>query len=818
MATNTLQAKLGGKVRGGKFLAVPKPLASDPTIDAIAENLEQLTGMRGTGGRRAVLWGELEALGIANLNGGNAQLGAGFGTGDTSGGGGGGITPPDVEAPTQPQNVSGYGGFGIAVITWDMPSYVGHSYAEIFQSKDNVFANATRIGTTPADIYTTPIEMDGAYYFWVRFVNVKGDFGPISSTNGLYIASVPDPDYLLGLIRQEIPDLDNYVTADDLSSYAKREALVDFVDVNLLDRLETMLAEASLETNVTINEQVTELKVDGATLRATIQNEYRTAVSTDQAIAAAVQTVKSEIEDPDGSSLAAQIKSQYVTTTTFTKAEAQLRQDLTSGIDGVKSTLTNDYYTSAQTDHAISQSSQTLTSAIDGVSSNLTNNYLTKTKTNEAISQAKNELQSTIDNLDSTLSTTFYTKTKTDEQISQAISQLDTKLQSNIDGLSSSLTTHYYTKSETEGEVTSAVGALETKLSSSIGHAQDAANAAQGTANSVKSDLSNNYYTKTQTNGQITTAVSHSEQTLQSSINGVNSKVSQVASAQASTDGKFEALWGVKASAGDLTASVGLVAKHQGGTDINDAYFYVHNADFQVTYDDGNGNKAVPIFGTVTHEGKKYLAINTASIKVANIQDLVAGDIMATGVVQGATLRGQHLITPTINSVNHPFYVTETGTATMKNATVHGHIDAISGTLDHVTINDTCTIKGKLKANQIDGDIAKAYAVSIPHKTGEKNPFWVYTLNIPSSEYDREVQYPVFAYVSLSSTVEYYLNGSKIHTELTGSLGGLSTPFFTRLSRNRTHKIQAKMIPSAQDLGAGVTIVQSRAAAMAFMN
>ncbi|WP_425636120.1 hypothetical protein [Vibrio owensii] len=674
MATKTLQGVLGAK-KPGRFTSIPQPTASDPTIDAIAENLEQLTGMRGHGSKKAVLWQDLEALGIANLNGGNATLGKGFGvgSGDTSGGDSGGGQTPTVEKPTQPQNVKGYGGFGVATLTWDMPTYFGHSYAEIFQSKDNVFAHATRIGTTPADIYATPIDMDGAFYFWVRFVNAVGDTGPIHDTSGVYIQSVPDPDYLLGLIRQELPDLSDYVVTDDLGIYAKRDELVDFVDVDLLDRLQTLLAEASLETNVTIDEQVSELKVDGATLRATIKNEYYTAVSTDQAIAAAVQTVKSEIEDPNGNSLAAQIKSQYVTTTTFNQAEAQLRQELTSAINGVNATLTNDYYTSAETDHAISQSAQTLTSAIDGVSANLSNNYLTTVKTNEAIAQAKNELQSSIDNLDSTLTSTFYTKAQTEGKISTAISQLDTKLQSNIDDLSSSLTTNYYTKTQTDGAISTSASQLTTSLTSSINAAKKDVEGQIGQTNSslssLTSSLNNNYYTKTQTDGQVSSAVATAQSTLQSSINGVSASVSTLSNTVANNKGEFEALWGVKTSVGNLQASIGLVA-NKSGAGIEDATFYVNNANFQVTFTDGDTLKNVPVFGTVLYNGKRYLSINTASIKVANIKDLVAGQIVADSIVASSEIQTPLLRSPQINQAGSNFHVTEAGHVEMRSCAI----------------------------------------------------------------------------------------------------------------------------------------------------
>ncbi|BDN34592.1 putative tail component of prophage [Escherichia coli DEC12B] len=41
-------------------------------------------------------------------------------------------------------------------------------------------------------------------------------------------------------------------------------------------------------------------------------------------------------------------------------------------------------------------------------------------------------------------------------------------------------------------------------------------------------------------------------------------------------------------------------------------------------------------------------------------------------------------------------------------------MNANSGTLNNVTINENCQIKGKLSANQIEGDIVKTVSKSFP--------------------------------------------------------------------------------------------------------
>lgn len=57
MAVRTLQ---GGKKLKGKFQSIPHKKGSDAVMDAVADNLEQLIGMRGEGGKKAVLLGRYE--------------------------------------------------------------------------------------------------------------------------------------------------------------------------------------------------------------------------------------------------------------------------------------------------------------------------------------------------------------------------------------------------------------------------------------------------------------------------------------------------------------------------------------------------------------------------------------------------------------------------------------------------------------------------------------------------------------------------------------------------------------------------------------
>ncbi|EKD3710046.1 host specificity protein J, partial [Escherichia coli] len=76
----------------------------------------------------------------------------------------------------------------------------------------------------------------------------------------------------------------------------------------------------------------------------------------------------------------------------------------------------------------------------------------------------------------------------------------------------------------------------------------------------------------------------------------------------------------------------------------------------------------------------------------------------------------KRLTAPTITSGGNPpaFSLTPDGKLTAKNADISGSVNANAGTLNNVTINENCQIKGKLSANQIEGDIVKTVGKAFP--------------------------------------------------------------------------------------------------------
>ncbi|EPV7940375.1 phage tail tip protein, partial [Escherichia coli] len=103
----------------------------------------------------------------------------------------------------------------------------------------------------------------------------------------------------------------------------------------------------------------------------------------------------------------------------------------------------------------------------------------------------------------------------------------------------------------------------------------------------------------------------------------------------------------------------------------------------------------------------------------------------------------KYLTAPTITSGGNPpaFSLTPDGRLTAKNADISGSVNANAGTLNNVTINENCQIKGKLSANQIEGDIVKTVSKSFPRT----NSYASGTITVRISDdqkFDRQVMIP----------------------------------------------------------------------------
>ncbi|WP_042062313.1 phage attachment tail tip protein J [Escherichia coli] len=111
----------------------------------------------------------------------------------------------------------------------------------------------------------------------------------------------------------------------------------------------------------------------------------------------------------------------------------------------------------------------------------------------------------------------------------------------------------------------------------------------------------------------------------------------------------------------------------------------------------------------------------------------------------------KYLTAPTITSGGNPpaFSLTPDGRLTAKNADISGNVNANSGTLNNVTINENCRVLGKLSANQIEGDLVKTVGKAFPRdsRAPERWPSGTITVRVYDDQpFNRQIVIPAVAF------------------------------------------------------------------------
>ncbi|WP_462166999.1 phage tail tip fiber protein [Pseudoalteromonas sp. GB43] len=185
--------------------------------------------------------------------------------------------------------------------------------------------------------------------------------------------------------------------------------------------------------------------------------------------------------------------------------------------------------------------------------------------------------------------------------------------------------------------------------------------------------------------------------------NGESASLQQLASASASASSGYQAQWGVKTNVQDLQGGVGFF------NDGTETSFVVDAQTFAVT----GGNDTVAPF--IIKDGKTV--IDAAVINTAEIFSLVAQNVTAEKIragtsfkspaIEGGSIKGSTL------EIGTNFLVNNQGVLTAKNAFFSGQVNANAGRLQNVVIDESCEVKGTLKATNVEGDIVDRAVVVV---------------------------------------------------------------------------------------------------------
>jgi len=212
---NTKNIRKGAK---GSF-AVPKDFSPEGKrfAQSIVDNIQQLTGEKGSVLDKAVTFNDLVNAGIAKKQFVLTDGGSNFviGPGDNQG----------VDTPTAPTGASAGGGFQNILISWDYPSYSGHSHTEIFVHDSDNFAQVEVskgrlspkfLGQTTASVFSHQVGNGANKYYWIRHVNQNDVAGPTQGTSGLNGTTAADIAAQMGLLSEQLQDLPGFTALNTL--------------------------------------------------------------------------------------------------------------------------------------------------------------------------------------------------------------------------------------------------------------------------------------------------------------------------------------------------------------------------------------------------------------------------------------------------------------------------------------------------------------------------------------------------------------------------------------------------------------------------
>ncbi|HDY0006396.1 TPA: DUF1983 domain-containing protein [Escherichia coli] len=131
---------------------------------------------------------------------------------------------------------------------------------------------------------------------------------------------------------------------------------------------------------------------------------------------------------------------------------------------------------------------------------------------------------------------------------------------------------------------------------------------------------------------------------------------------------------------------------------------------------------------------------NTTPLFVAQGNQLFMNDVFL-----------KRLFAVSITSSGNPptFSLTPDGRLTARNADISGAITANTGTLNNVTINENCVIRGKVSANQIEGDLVKTVGKAFPRdsRAPERWPSGTITVRVYDDQpFNRQIVIPAVAF------------------------------------------------------------------------
>ena len=238
--------------------------------------------------------------------------------------------PVNLSIPPAPISLEASGAFTTIVISWAPPAYGGHSFTEVFRSRDDAIGTAQLVTTTEAAITTDEVGYNQEYYYWVRFVNISGVRGPFNQTNGVKATTSQDIAEVLTQLNETLADLPGYSTLTGLISAGTLVIRAASAPSTRTDGSSLQLDDIWLDTDD-----------DQLYVRNSSNNAWVKA--RDGTIKADIDTLVASLNSSNSrsdSTIAAAIAAERVVRVTAEGANATSISNLTSTVNGVSSSVT----------------------------------------------------------------------------------------------------------------------------------------------------------------------------------------------------------------------------------------------------------------------------------------------------------------------------------------------------------------------------------------------------------------------------------------------------------------------------------------------
>jgi len=604
------------------------------SITSVAQALEILTGSRGDGLDRALTPRDLIDMGVAqfkgNPNTGGVLVPLQPGTG----------TPVRIDIPHSPLNVTAVGGFTAVLIRFDEPTYRGHLEAEIWRSGVDLVGSAVMIGTTKGVMFSDVVAKGSTFYYWVRFINQRGDIGPWQGLGGIPGKTEDDIGWLIEKITEEDANspLVEWLRNDiELISDEKYQQIIQKVDTKFSEdngpldllrkginqvaqNLETVVNSDQMQSSTSMinrlllaqwNYADAELQLAlgkwGAEVRdgkhltrlALWQDNVTSSISDHEVRIYGVVLRMAQFD----SSVAA-INEQFTLIASESAAMARQLTEVRADVGQNSASVLQLSLAQATLNESLSTLQVSVNSRFNTTNANVTQ-----------IAQAQSNISQSVATLSESVESKFADTNANVTQLAQTISTVD----KSVGTLKLSVESSFNT---TNANVTQ-LSQSQSLLNQSLGTLTQSVNSRFDTTNANVSQLSQSQSLFNQSLGTL-------QQDVNARFNSSSATVTQLSQAVAAANNNFTAMWGVKTEVNGLAAGFGL---YNNGSYTS---FVVNANRFSMLGPAGLVNPFVI--------SNNQVLIDKALIRAASIQELVSGTVVADTLVASASLSSPRII------------------------------------------------------------------------------------------------------------------------------------------------------------------------------